>query len=149
MIWEITTVGSDNWNALPNATILWYFGRAVTRGPVVHHNINWNLGMMSHVSHANAKPNLPMNKQYACGSNADRSGVQNEIACVRMDGSNMDLIVAPVMTNLDTAGGHTDYGKLPKGNLDITGQYFIWTTNLSGNRLEAFLVKVPSQVLTD
>ncbi len=142
-------VGADNWNALPNATVLWSFGPPVTRGPVVHHNINWNIGMLGHLSHANAKPNLPMSKQYACGSNADRSGVQNEIACVLLDGSNKDLIVAPVMTNMETPGGQTDYGKVPKGNLDITGQYFIWTTNLSGNRLDAFLVKIPNQLLTD
>jgi hypothetical protein len=55
-----------------------------------------------------------------------------------------ELIVAPVMTSLETAVGQTEYGKMPKGNLDITGDYYIWTTNLGGNRLEAFLVKVPS-----
>jgi len=142
-------LGADNWNALPNATVLWNFGQTISRGPVLHHNINWNLGMLNHVSHTNAKAGLPMNKQYACGSNADHSGVQNEIACVRLDGSDKDLIVAPVMTNMETAGGGTDYGKLPKGNLDITGEYFIWTTNMSGNRLEAFLVKIPHHLLTD
>lgn len=79
---------------------------------------------------------------------ADRvSDVQNEITCVRLDGSTDQVIVAPVMTDLDAPGGRSDYAKSPKGNLDITGQYFIWTTNLSGNRLEAFLVKVPSQLL--
>jgi hypothetical protein len=142
-------VGTDNWNALPNASVLWYLGRTVTQGPVVHHNINWNLGIMNHVSHANAKPDAPMNKQFACGSNADHSGVQNEIVCVRLDGANKDLIVAPVMTSLESAGGRTEYGKMPKGNLDITGEYFLWTTNLSGNRLDAFLVKIPSQLLID
>jgi hypothetical protein len=86
--------------------------------------------MLNHVSHANAKRNVPMNKQYACGSNADRSEVQNEIACVRLDGANEELIVAPVMTNLETAGEKTEYGKMPKGNLGITGDYFIGTTNL-------------------
>src|SRR4029434_1808593 len=35
------------------------------------------------------------------------------------------------------------YAKRPKGNLDVTGRYFIWTTNLGGNRLDAFLVKIP------
>ena len=142
-------VGSDNWFPLPNATVVWSFAPSLARGPVVHWNFNWNIGMLGHLSHTNAKPNLPRSKQYACGSNADRSGIQNEIACVLLDGSDKDLIVAPVMTNMDTPGGQTDYGKTPKGNLDITGQYFIWTTNLSGNRLDAFLVKIPSQLLTD
>jgi hypothetical protein len=56
------------------------------------------------------------------------------------------------MTDLDAPGGrdvnNDDYTQLPKGNLDVTGQYFIWTTNMAGNRLDAFLVKVPSQLLT-
>src|SRR5207249_1370685 len=40
-----------------------------------------------------------------------------------------------------------DYTKFPKGNLDVTGQYFIWASNMGGSRLDAFIVKVPSQVL--
>ena len=58
------------------------------------------------------------------------------------------LVVAPVMTNLNAPGGGSDdYVKRPKGNLDVTGQYFIWTSNAGGNRLDAFLVKVPGQRL--
>ena len=37
--------------------------------------------------------------------------------------------------------------RLPKGNLDVTGRYFLWTTNLGGNRLDAFLVKIPAERL--
>jgi hypothetical protein len=37
---------------------------------------------------------------------------------------------------------------MPKGNLDVTGQYFIWSSNVGGNRLDAFIVKVPAQLLT-
>ena len=37
--------------------------------------------------------------------------------------------------------------KAPKGNLDVTGRYFIWTTNLGGNRLDAIVVKVPGHLL--
>src|SRR5439155_1319430 len=51
----------------------------------------------------------------------------------------------------DGAVGHADMGydyvKQPKGNLDLTGQYFIWTSNVGGSRLDAFVVKIPSQVL--
>jgi hypothetical protein len=103
----------------------------------------------NHISHSNAQPGVPMNRQFACGSNADRSTIQNEVVCFRLDSSRDQLVVAPVMTNMDAAGGGSDYVKLPKGNLDITGQYFIWTSNLSGNRLDAFLVRVPSQLLTE
>jgi hypothetical protein len=34
-----------------------------------------------------------------------------------------------------------------KGNLDVTGGYFIWTTNMGGDRLDAFIVKVPANLL--
>jgi hypothetical protein len=51
------------------------------------------------------------------------------------------------MTDLNAAGGEIDYAKTPKGNLDITGRYFIWTTNIYSPHLEAFVVKVPSEVL--
>src|SRR6476659_9188791 len=60
------------------------------------------------------------------------------------DGSLDVLVVGQVMTDLYASGGGSDdYAKRPKGNLDVTGRYFIWTTNLGGNRLDAFLVKIP------
>ena len=31
----------------------------------------------------------------------------------------------------------------PEGNLDITGRGFVWTANVGGDRLDAFLVRVP------
>jgi hypothetical protein len=83
----------------------------------------------------------------------------DEIVCFRLnpdhnaDGGLDVLVVAQVMTDLDAAGGRDfdgdDYEQLPKGNLDVTGEYFLWTTNLGGNRLDAFLVKIPSHRLTD
>jgi hypothetical protein len=51
------------------------------------------------------------------------------------------------MTDLDARGGGDDYAKLPKGNLDVTGRYFIWTSNVGGDRLDAFIVKVPGERL--
>lgn len=138
-------VGDDSWNPLPNATVTWVLGQRLTRGPVVHANINWSLDAMRHRTHTNAKAGVPMEEQFACGSTADRGlGVENEITCVRLDGSNRQLIVAPTMSRLEAPGGRTEYDKYPKGNLDVTGEYFLWTTNMAGNRLDAFLVKVPS-----
>jgi hypothetical protein len=59
------------------------------------------------------------------------------------------LVVGQVMTDLYASGGGTDdYAKRPKGNLDVTGRYFIWTTNLGGNRLDAFIVKIPDSTIT-
>lgn len=42
-----------------------------------------------------------------------------------------------------------DYHRQPKGNLDVTGEWFVWTTNTGGigNRLDAFIVKVPKGLL--
>lgn len=142
-------VGHDNFNNLPNATLTWTLGPPLARGPVDNRNYNWDVGQANHISHTNAKPGIPMEQQYACGSNADRVAyVQNEIVCFRLDGSLDQLVVAPVMTNLDASGGGDDYNKAPKGNLDVTGQYFIWTTNLGGSRLDAFIVKVPGHLLS-
>lgn len=142
-------VGADNYNPLPNATIMSDFEPTIVQGPVIHSNISWDIAMLNHVSHTNAKPNVPAAQQYACGSTAiSNNAVQSEITCVRIDGSRDALVVAPVMTDLAApGGGGGTYEKSPKGNLDITGKYFIWTTNLGGNRLDAFIVKVPAQLL--
>ncbi len=141
-------VGADNWNPLPDATLLWTFGPTIVKGPVVHYNKNWNLGAANHIAHGNAKPGVSPDQQFACGSHADGVvDVANEIVCFRLDGSLNNLVVAPVMTDINAAGGGDNYGKEPKGNLDVTGRYFIWTTNLGGSRLDAFIVKVPYELI--
>jgi len=141
-------VGADNWNPLPNATILIKF--PVTRttapvGPVVHYNANWSTAAANHVTHQNRRA---PESQYACGSNVDGvPGRENEIVCFRLDSSMDVLVVAPVMTDVNAAGGGDFYSQMPKGNLDVTGRYFIWTANMGGDRLDAFIVKVPAQRL--
>ena len=104
----------------------------------------------AHVSHTNARPDVPPEKQYVCGSGAAKpNGPRtNEIVCFMLDGSLRVLVVAPVMTDLDAPGGFIPYGKMPKGNLDVTGRYFIWTSNTGGPRLDAFIVKVPAERFT-
>src|SRR4030095_11662503 len=154
-------VGADNYNSLPNATILLRFPVTSTDRPVgavVHFHKRWDIAAGNHVTHANAV-SAPPNGQYACGSNASRvPEMADEIVCFSLnplrnaDGTLDVLVVAPVMTDLDAPGGGSpgdDYVRMPKGNLDVTGEYFIWTTNLGGDRLDAFLVKVPSHFLTD
>ena len=81
----------------------------------------------------------------------------DEIVCFPLDaGRNSDgsldvLVVAQVMTDLDAAGGRDsdgdDYEQTPKGNLDVSGRYFLWMMNLRGNRLDAFLVQIPAERL--
>jgi hypothetical protein len=155
-------VGADNYNPLPNATTLLKFPIASTQrpvGPVVHFNKRWDIAAANHVTHGNAAGKLAPERQYACGSNASRvPDMADEIVCFPLDayqhadGSHDVLVVGQVMTDLDAFGGRDiagdDYAQLPKGNLDVTGQYFIWTTNMGGDRLDAFLVKVPAQWLT-
>ncbi len=145
-------VGADTHNPWPNATIVMDFplgstGRPI--GPVVHFNKRWDIVAANHITHGNAV-NGTAASQYACGSNASRvADMADEIICFPLDATrNADgsldvLSVGQVMTDLDAAGGGDDYEQLPKGSLDVTGRYFIWTTNLGGGRLDAFLVKIP------
>lgn len=154
-------VGADTFNPLPNATILLKF--PVTRttrpiGPVVHFNKRWDLAAANHIAHGNARAGATPELQYACGSNASRvPDMADEIVCFPLDASrNADgsldvLVVGQVMTDLDAPGGRDDdgddYEQIPKGNLDVTGRYFIWTTNLGGDRLDAVIVKIPAERL--
>lgn len=126
----------------------------------MHFNKRWDIAAANHVAHGNASAATKPESQYACGSNASRViDKADEIVCFPLnaarnpDGSLDVLIVGQVMTDLDAPGGQDldgdDYEQLPKGNLDMTGRYFLWTTNLGGNRLEAFLVKIPAERLTE
>ena len=151
-------VGADNYNPEPNATIVLKFPVASTTrpiGPVVHYNKRWDLAAANHLTHGNAVNAAP-ESQYACGSNAGyQVDMADEIVCFPLDpnrnadGSLDVLVVGQVMTDLNAeGGGGDDYNKRPKGNLDVTGRYFIWTTNLGGDRLDAFIVKIPAERLT-
>jgi hypothetical protein len=128
-------VAQDNWHSLPGAVRVWSFGQPLPglppQGALVYRTTDWSLDI-GHISHANARPGVPLNQQFACGGQASRSSLPraNEIVCFRLDASLQVLVVAPMMTDLNAAGGgDSDYAKLPKGNLDVTGQYFIWTSN--------------------
>ena len=151
-------VGADNYNPLPNATILLKFPVQSTKrpiGPVVHYNKRWDIAAANHIAHGNAVAASP-ESQYACGSNASTTpDMADEIVCFSLDANrNSDgsldvLVVGQIMTDLFASGGGSDeYAKRPKGNLDVTGRYFIWTTNLGGNRLDAFIVKIPTSTIT-
>ena len=154
-------IGADNYNPLPNASTLLTFPIASSErplGPVVHFNKRWDIVAANHIAHGNAIAGKPPEDQYACGSNASRVvDMADEIVCFPLnanrnsDGSLDVLVVGQVMTDLDAPGGNDvggdDYPQMPKGNLDVTGRYFIWTANLGGDRLDAFLVKVPAELL--
>jgi hypothetical protein len=142
-------VGNTSHHRLANTTAVIKFPPANAKWPgtVVHYNSDWDTGVANHISHQNRKAGVPPEQQYACGSNLDKHKWENEIVCFRLNESHERLIVAPVMTKPDAPGPCDDYCKMPKGNLDVSGGYFIWTTNLGGSRMDAFIVKVPAQML--
>ena len=142
-------VAEDNWASVPGAIRMWKLGQTPLTGQLIYSMTDWGADA-GHIAHGNAVPGVAPEQQYVCSSNATRVQVprSNEIVCYRLDSSQDVAVVAPVMTNLDASGGDDDYSKRPKGNLDVTGRYFIWTSNMGGNRLDAFVVKVPSHLLS-
>lgn len=139
-------IAEDNWNNEAGAVRAWRLGQSSLEGPLVYHDSAWRTEGSSHISHTNARPGVDPANEVVCQSTLSRGQWNrgSEIFCYRLDGSLDVMVVAPVMTDLDAAGGGDDYAKAPKGNLDVTGRYFIWTSNAGGNRLDAFLVKVPA-----
>lgn len=137
-------VGADGYDTHPNAIKVWKFSQDPLEGSLVYYNGSWNVNAPNHISHTNAKDGAPEN-QFACGSGSNKinGNRANEIMCFKLDGSNKVTVIAPTMTDF-TQFNRTEYDLQPKGNLDVTGQYFIWTANPGGDRLDAFLVKVPA-----
>jgi hypothetical protein len=147
-------VAEDNHSQTPGAVRVWHFGqdmKAPGQGTLVYRLANWEapagLGV---ISHANAHPNTPIERQMVCSSTAERQNLPriNEIVCYRLNNSMNTLVVAPNMTDLSASGGGSDdYSKRPKGNLDVTGEYFLWTSNRGGNRADVFIVRIPTEKL--
>jgi len=143
-------VAADNWNGQPNAVRLWMLDEAqAPQGRVVYEGANWNADL-NHISHANAQPGGP-DGQFVVGSGANRKRQprNNEILGFRLDGQCEAVVIAPNLVDLDAPGGGDDYRKLPKGNLDATGEWFVWTANHGSDRLDAFLVRVPTGLLLE
>ncbi|HET9359775.1 MAG TPA: hypothetical protein VFO58_08495 [Vicinamibacterales bacterium] len=147
-------LAEDNYHMDPGAVRLWNLaldmrgGQPATvqgQGDLVYRLSSWVSGL-GHITYGNAHATVPIDQQRACVSNASRQDLPrvNEIVCFPLDGSLNALIVAPNLTDLNAAGGGPDdYSKLPKGNIDVTGEYFIWTANAGTSRLDAFLVRIP------
>jgi hypothetical protein len=147
-------IAEDNFNVEPGAVRRWNLALDMQggqpaairgQGELVYRMSSWLSGV-GHIAYGNAQSNAPIEQQRACASNASRQNLPrvNEIVCFRLDGSLDTLIVAPNLTDLNASGGGSDdYSKLPKGNIDPTGEYFIWTANAGTSRLDAYLVRVP------
>jgi hypothetical protein len=154
-------VASDNWNTQPNAWRIWKLSDLVN-GQLVYHGGTWGNFSPSHISWSNASPvsTTPLPQQYVCGGAAVAGTTpgDNDIRCFTLDGSvatdaEQSLVVAPVMTDVNATGGSgpcpncLSYGQDPKGNLDPTGQYYFWVSNMGGARMDAFMVRIPAQVM--
>jgi hypothetical protein len=147
-------VAEDNFNAQPGAVRVWRFdldlhggqpAPQAGQGTLVYQLSSWNSGL-GHVAHGNSRAGVGLDQQVACASNANRQQLPrvNEIVCFRLNGSLEALVVAPNLSDLNASGGGSDdYLKMPKGNLDVTGEYFIWTANAGSGRLDAYIVRVP------
>jgi hypothetical protein len=151
-------VAEDNFNNRPGAVRVWDFTKDLRggqpnspvqgQGTLVYQIADW-MPLAQHIAHGNSKPSLPLDQQVACASNGTAANAPraNEIVCFKLNGSLDTLVVAPTLGDVNASGnGGMDgdaYWKFPKGNLDITGEYFIWTTNGGTNRNDAFIVKVP------
>ncbi|MEX1273255.1 MAG: hypothetical protein WEC74_04925 [Gammaproteobacteria bacterium] len=145
-----TYLAADNWASQANAWKVWDFRKSELTSEVVYYNKDWSPMAPSHVSFSNARPDQKMAEQYGCGSTASAKITvhSNEVICFMLSpGSRDTLVVAPVMTDQNASGGGDNYSRMPKGNLDVTGQYFIWTSNMGGGRMDLFLVKIPAQKL--
>ena len=150
-------VAEDNFNAMPGAVRVWQLGQDLSgsdnghiagQGTLVYELSSWKTGI-GHIAHGNSA-NAPSTGQMACVSNASRDSLPrvNEIVCFRLDGSMQALVVAPNMTDLNASGGGSDdYWKIPSGNIDVTGEYFIWTANMGTSRQDAFIVRIPQNKL--
>jgi len=138
---------------MPGAVRVWQLGQDLSgtdnghtagQGTLVYELSSWSTGI-GHIAHGNSA-NGSSTGQMACVSNASRDNLPrvNEIVCFRLDGSMQALVVAPNMTDLNASGGGSDdYWKIPSGNIDVTGEYFIWTANMGTSRQDAFIVRIP------
>lgn len=167
-------VQADNWSA-PSAYRYFDYNQDPLEGKLVFLLYNrdsgseeWGYDAPAHVSFLNARPvtEVPIKDQYVCGAAASTASgpYATEVICFRLrevrytldengrfniSQDNAVLVVAPTMTDMNSGGGRSgEYGLTPKGNLDVTGEYFIWTTNTGGangdSRLDAFIVKIPA-----
>ena len=150
-------VGADNWNPLPNATILLKFPVTRTQrpiGPVVHFNKRWDIAAANHIAHGNARAGAP-ETQYRLRQQRQsrrRHGGRDRLLLARRES------VCGWIARCPRGGAGDDRsrrGRRPRRQRrrlsagsrraiwTSPAGYFIWTTNMGGDRLDAFLVKVP------
>jgi hypothetical protein len=145
-------IAADNFDAQATAKKLWDLSTHPTLGPGSQHyySPSFGAGGFNHLSWTHAQPasEVPIADQYVCGSHASSSTTaarSNELGCFRLDGSYDLIMVAPTLTTLGTAsaGGDASYNQLPKAGLDVTGRYFMWSSNLGTDYTTMLMVEIP------
>lgn len=146
-------VAADNYANNSNQKRLWDFSQDPLAGSstTVYFNSNWFSAAANHISWCHAVPasTTPIANQYVVGSGlTDNTHIHtNDIFAIPLDGSQDCLIIAPNMS-ADSGAGGSFYDRLPKGNTDITGEYFIWSSNRGGSAyMDIFMVKIPKHLL--
>jgi len=131
------TVGEDDMRSEPGAMIRWDFD--VRQPQLQYFAHDWS-PTSRHVSHLNA-PEQRVFLSSTCRANSPRA---NEIVSFPLDGSQTCAVHAPHMCELGDQGSGDDYRRLPKGNIDPTGQFFLWSSNMGdpNGRFDIFAVKV-------
>jgi len=154
----------DNQSGVGSTVRLWNVSNLTSGGAIV-----WNqpwagacpvLGSCStipqHPSWLNTVPasQVPVARQYACDSTSNNEPEQapfgNQVYCFYLDASvapsdMQSLVVAPTMINQNKRGCPGGaYGQYPKGNIDFTGHYYIWSANLdSDDNCQVFIARIP------
>lgn len=156
-----------NWDNTYSESMVWDAANTASGGSPVfavpYSNIcsaSTCAGVPQHPSWLNALPpaQVPVSHQYACDSTANTmtsAPFANQVYCFYLDGTTptdqlQSLVVAPTLTNFsDTGCGPNIYEQEPKGNIDFTGHYFIWSANLDSNtNCQVFIVRIPTGQLS-
>lgn len=164
-------IENDNFNATYQQTKLWDLndlwghdsGSAVISQPYsTICNPTCSTGLGDHPTWLNAKNPavVPLSHQYGCDSILygvppdNPNPFSDQIACFSVAPNQKQsaltaVVVAPVMSYDNATGcGSSEYANEPKGNIDYTGHYFIWSSNLDSNtNCQVFLSILPVGLL--
>jgi len=142
-------IAADRWNARPGALRVWSFEEDPLQGTVVYHDAHFGTAGTAPSARERAAggPSLAAVRLRGQRHPDPRQPLERD-RLLPLDDSGEVLVVAQVMTDLNAGGGVLRSAKQPTGMLDVTGGYFLWTSNMGGRGSDAFLVKVPSQRLT-
>ena len=153
-----------NWDSTYNSVKLWNYKTVPTPvgdvwdqpwSTACNYNPTVCGGGPSHPSWLNAVPAsvTPIAQQYVCDSTLRTVAkpFSDKVFCYTLDAATpaaqkKALVVAPIMSGSGNTGcGSTAYDNSPKGNIDPTGHYFIWSANLDSNtNCQVFIVKIPA-----